>query len=228
MTTSRTRSSSPLQRAVLGSLAVLALVGVARQITQNWGARSDETESGLAGDLLIPHASVSTTRAITIDAPPAAVWPWIAQLGWERGGFYSYDQLENALGLDIHNATAVCESWQISEVGDEVHLTEELTLRVAMLQPERHLVLAGSPGGAGTDAQGPAFDFSWAFVLEELPSVEEDVSTTRTRLIVRERYGADSVLGRAEVAAIQPASFVMTQKMLRGIRDRAEGTLAPS
>lgn len=211
---------------LIGGLTVAAVLVVARQIALNWGAKDDETECGLPGDLLVPDATVATTRAITIDAPPAAVWPWVGQLGWERGGFYSYDDIENALGMDIHNASSVSEGWQISQVGDEVHLTEDLApLKVAMLEPERHLVLLGAPHNARTDADVPAFEFSWAFVLQPLPATASG-NTPRTRLIVRERYGAANLLARAEVEAIQPASFVMTQKMLRGIRDRAEGTNA--
>lgn len=211
---------------LIGGLTLAAVLVVARQIAQNWGAKDDETESGLPGDLLVPDATVASTRAVTIDAPPAAVWPWVAQLGWERGGFYSYEDIENALGMDIHNASSVCDGWQITQVGDEVHLTEELApLRVAMLEPERHLVLLGAPHSARSGAEVPVFDFSWAFVLQPLPAVEPDGSP-RTRLIVRERYAAANLLARAEVEAIQPASFVMTQKMLRGIRDRAEGTNA--
>lgn len=222
----RTRSTTAqIGRGLLGSLAVAAVLVVARQVAQSWGARRDETEAGLPGDLLVPDATVASTRAITIDAPPADVWPWIAQLGWERGGFYSYDNVENALGMDVHNASAVCDSWQISQVGDQVHLTEDLPpLTVAMLEPDRHLVLLGAPHNAASDATAPAFAFSWAFVLEELPAPD----LTRTRLIVRERYGADHLIARAQVEAVQPASFVMTEKMLRGIRDRAEGSRTPA
>lgn len=90
-----------------------------------------------------------------------------------------------------------------------------------MLEPERHLVLLGAPHNAAADAEAPPFAYSWAFILEELP----DADTPRTRLIVRERYAAGNLLARAQVEAVQPASFVMTEKMLRGIRDRAEGSL---
>lgn len=206
---------------IVGGLTLAAAVVLARKLTRTWGSKGDEAASALPGDLLVPDAAVTSTRAITIDATPGEVWPWIQQIGWDRGGFYAYESLENAFGLDIHNAAEVAPSWQELEIGDEVHLAEGVSLQVFQLEAEHHLVLLGDPKPGSTHRGEPSFRFSWAFVLSELPAAD---GPGRTRLMVRERYAPLNAAGRIAVEAIQPASFVMTQKMLRGIRDRAEGT----
>lgn len=208
---------------ILGGLGLAALLVLARRAVLTWGADGQEPIDALPGDTLVPEVSVSATRAITIDATPAEIWPWLAQIGWEHGGFYSYEKLENLFGLDIHNAVAVSDPWQRIEVGDEVHLAEKVALKVAQVVPEEYLVLLGAPPADGGASVTP-FAFSWAFVLKPLPSTPS--GDPRTRLIVRERYHATTPGARAAVEAVQPISFVMTQRMLRGIRDRAEGVLA--
>lgn len=206
-------------RGVLG--AVAAGVGVlllTRRPMQTWGTRDDEHAARLPGDDLVPHARVVATRGVTIDAPPGDVWPWLVQLGQGRGGFYSYDLLENLAGLGIRSAGTIEERWQSLAVGDDVRLAAQAALRVALLEPEDHLVLLGAPGPGEPDVM--PFAFSWAFVLRALPP--GGGGGARTRLLVRERYRPTSRPGRAVVEAVQPVSFLMTQKMLRGVRDRAE------
>jgi hypothetical protein len=178
----------------------------------HWGATGAEVRGALPGDGLVPRADRMTTRAITVHACIAAVWPWIAQLGQGRGGFYSYDAVENLLGLDIHSADRIVPEWQSVEVGMQVRLAAEVPLTVAVVEPRRALVLRGAvPMG-----QVPSpFDFTWAFILCGAPD-------GTTRLVVRERYG---YLRWWATAIVEPAtmiSFVMTRPMLRGIRDRAE------
>ncbi|HET9646703.1 MAG TPA: hypothetical protein VFP34_00540 [Microlunatus sp.] len=206
--------------AILGGLVAATAALLARHAALTWGSDAAEPTDALPGDGLIPDPSVSATRAITIAAPRSEVWPWLVQLGWEHGGFYSYETLENLFGFDVHNAVAVSEAWQGLDVGDAVHVVERFALRVCQLVPDRYLVLLGTPDAVAADSR-PPFDFSWAFVLSELPPV--DRGPVRTRLVVRERYRAHAVGGRAAIEAIQPVSFLMTQKMLRGIRDRVQG-----
>jgi hypothetical protein len=99
------------------------------------------------------------TRAITVHAPAAQVWPWIAQLGQGRGGFYSYDTLENLVGCDIHSADRIVPQWQDLKVGDQVKLHPEVGLGVAVVEQGRVLVLRGGvPMGSvppPTTAPGP-------------------------------------------------------------------------
>ncbi|MFC8921195.1 SRPBCC family protein [Cellulosimicrobium sp. NPDC057127] len=206
---------------------VLAVVAVAvgtllltRRMTQTWGTRDDEHDAPLPGDELVTGPGVVVaTRAVSIAAAPRDVWPWLVQLGQGRGGFYSYDALENLAGLRIRSADAIEDRWQALAVGDDIHLAEQVALRVALLEPEDHLLLLGAPEPGETDVM--PFAFSWAFVVRPLPPGDED--TVRTRLLVRERYRPAHPWGRAVVEAVQPVSFLMTQRMLRGVRDRAEG-----
>lgn len=193
-------------------LALAAALGGARRLGR--GATEEEARGPLPGDELIHDADLTVTRAITVRRPPEAVWPWIAQLGQGRGGFYSYDVLENLVGCRIHNASRIVPEWQNVEVGDDVRLAPEVALKVAVVEPGRTFVLRG---GVSVGSGPPPYDFTWAFALRELPGGS-------TRLLVRERYRYESWWARPVVAVGGAMSQVMSRKMLRGIRDRAERT----
>src|SRR5271167_4984430 len=109
-----------------------------------WGASARECDASLPGDDLIVSPDLTATRAITVRASAGQVWPWIAQLGQGRGGFSSYDFLENLVGCDIHSADRVVADWQSIDVGDAVHLHPEVRLLVVVLERGRALVLRGS------------------------------------------------------------------------------------
>jgi hypothetical protein len=194
-----------------GSVAALAFSGRTRLL--RWGATDEEIATVQPGDDLIGDANITATRAITIRRQPDVVWPWIAQLGQGRGGFYSYDYLENLLGFDIHSADRVVPEWQQIEVGDEVRLAATVGLKAAIVEPGRALVLQG----ALPLAQEPPFDSTWAFILREQPDGS-------TRLLSRERYGYKRWWAPLVVEPTQAISFVMSRKMLLGIRARAERT----
>jgi hypothetical protein len=115
--------------------AVAAGVALVRARYLRWGATDDELKVVLPGDELVPVADLTATRAVTVRAATVGVWPWIAQLGQGRGGFYSYDFLENLVGCDIHSAERVVPEWQSVEVGDAVHLHPEVGLIVAVVEP---------------------------------------------------------------------------------------------
>ena len=107
-----------------------------------WGATAAERSKSLPGDLLVPQANSSATRAITIDAPPERVWPWIVQIGQGRGGFYSYTWLENLVGCEIVNAGTIHAEWQDLKPGDSLRLHPKMPgLPVAILEKNRALVL---------------------------------------------------------------------------------------
>jgi hypothetical protein len=142
------------------------------------GATNEETRGPLAGDELIETSDRTATRAITIPATIDKVWPWIAQLGQGRGGFYSYDFLENLVGCDIHSADRIVREWQDVAVGDEIKLHPQVPLEVAALVQGRSLVLRG---GVPIGKTPPPYDFTWAFVVRGQPE-------GTTRLLVRERY----------------------------------------
>jgi hypothetical protein len=177
-----------------------------------WGATKEESTRLLPGDDLIAEPDITATRAITIRAPAANVWPWIAQLGQGRGGFYSYDLLEDLVGCDIHSADHIVPEWQDIAVGDQVRLHPEVGLTVVAVERGRSLVLRG---GVPMGDTPPPYDFTWAFELREHDGV--------TRLLVRERYAYSTWWAALLVEPVEAVSFVMSKKMLRGIKDRAEG-----
>jgi hypothetical protein len=184
--------------------------GRTRQL--RWGATDQECEVDLPGDELIAEADLTATRAITVRAAAADIWPWIAQLGQGRGGFYSYDLLENLLGCDIHRADRIAPEWQDIAVGNEVRLAPKVPLIVTTSEPGRALVLRG---GVPLGETAPQYDFTWTFALIGQPD-------GTTRLLVREGYEYLRSWTWLLVEPVEAVSFVMTQKMLRGIRDRAE------
>lgn len=207
-TTKTTRGSSLIMSAAF----VVAAAAVARRRQLRWGATGTEVGRSLTGDDLVPDADLIATRAITIRAGADDVWPWIVQLGQGRGGFYSYDRLENLAGCDIHSADDVHPEWQHLEVGDTVRLAPEVALTVAVVKPPHTLVLQGGflPGAATAP-----YEFTWTF---DLSSAAE----SKTRLVVRERYAYTRWWARFVVEPVTVVSFVMSHRMLRGIRDRAE------
>jgi hypothetical protein len=201
-------------RSVVAAIAgaVAGYIHLARRRQLSWGATDQESNEPLAGDDLIAHADLTATRAITISVSAAQVWPWIAQLGQGKGGFYSYDFLENRARCDIHSADRIVPEWQDVGVGDEVRLAPEVGLVVACLERGRSLVLNG---GIPIGTSAPPYDFTWAFALRAEPD-------GTTRLLVRERYAYRRPWARLLVEPVEVVSFVMSRKMLRGIKHRAE------
>ncbi|UMG91875.1 hypothetical protein [Nocardioides sp. TF02-7] len=211
-----------------GAAALAAGVLVYREVftpwQQAWGATVEETEEPLPGDDLLAAPAAQITRAITIDTDPAAVWPWLVQIGADRAGFYSYDWAENLVGLDIHSAESVVDDWQQLEVGDLVRASRHHPAGwyVVHLVPGEALVLQM----ADVRAQRPArrtdhgLEFQWTFVVRP-------AGTGRTRLLVRERVGFGSRRAQWLMAPTGVVSFVMTRRMLLGIKLRAERS-APS
>jgi hypothetical protein len=178
-----------------------------------WGATAEEATMALPGDDLLPRADLAATRAITVAAGADVVWPWIAQLGQGRGGFYSYDFLENLLGCDIHSADRIVPEWQSIAAGSVVNLFPGGGLDVVLAEPGRALVLRGAVPMGRTP---PPYDFTWAFCLFGEP----DAATTR--LVVRERYAYTRRWARALVKPMQVISSIMSRRMLHGIKERAE------
>jgi hypothetical protein len=194
------------------ALPAVAALSLVRRRSLRWGATDDELTAALPGDELVLDADLTATRSVTVSTAADRVWPWIAQLGQGRGGFYSYDFLENLVGCDIHSADRIVREWQSIDVGDEVKLAPAATLTVAVVEPGRALVLRGGfPMGRST----APYDFTWAFVLQPQPD-------GATRLVVRERYGYSRPWVALLVEPVELISFVMSRRMLRGIKDRAQ------
>ena len=205
------------KRVLVGVVAVVgvkvAALLVLRRWHLRWRATDAEVGATLPGDGILPAADLSATRTIAIDAPAGKVWPWLAQMGQGRGGLYSYDFLENAVArCDMHSVDRLVPEWQQIAVGDQVRIHPQVPLDVAIANIDRALVLRG---GAPAGQPPSPYDFTWAFVLEPQPD-------GKTRLVTRERYSYNSRWAPLMVEPIATVSFVMSQKMLRGIRDRAE------
>lgn len=190
---------------MLAGLVVGALVCrfVLRRRILSWGATQAEAEARLPGDELLEDAAGVATRAITIDAPASAVWPWLAQMGpAPRGGAYTYDWIENLLGLDMHSADDVLPEFQHPQVGDELGYGAN-RMRFERVEPEHVLALRSSDG-----------NWVWSFVLDE-----HDGST---RLISRNRFRLPRLRDRLGMIPMEPGSLLMERKMLRGVKQRAE------
>lgn len=204
---------------------VLLYVLVARPWFLSWGATETDRAQTLPGDEIVPDAR-GTTRAITIAAPADEIWPWVAQLGHDRAGFYSYEILEDLAGCQMPRATEILPGAQEWRPGDSLWMYPPDKLDGVGSAP----LLAMVPGRAlafGTWRAGSPHDRppegSWAFVVEP---VGEDTS----RLLVRSRAtDPPSALGRAfDRGFFEAAHFVMERRMMEGIRGFAEGRPAPS
>jgi hypothetical protein len=203
------------QRPLLAvAMAAAGVVGLYRWVVQprmyNWGATAEEITAVLPGDELVEPGGPRTTRAVTIDAPPEAVWPWLVQIGEDRGGFYSYDWLERLVGAKIHNAGAVHPEWQDLGVGDTVWLArrygQNASQVVAAVEPRSHLVLMSAADFDRVQRGEKAFG-SWAFYLRPVGG--------GTRLLARGTGGTTGI------TSFDIPHFVMERGMLHGIRDRA-------
>lgn len=193
----------------LTGAAAAGTYAVARPRLLNWRATDAEIGASLAGDDRVKDATYVSTRAVTIRARPREVWPWLAQMGYRRGGLYSYDWLDRLFGyLDAPSANRVLPEFQQLKAGDTIPLGRGPDWPVVVAEPERTLVLEPIAGVV-----------TWAFTLT--PTNED-----ATRLVTRVRFHVGHTLrDRLVTAAMDPAAFVMTRKMLLGIKRRAE-TLA--
>ena len=226
-----------MRRRIIIGAAIAAASGLAfvatRQWSKTWGVVPDEATKPLPGDDLVPDAQASDTRGITIEAAPARVWPWLARMGYNRGGWYSVDQLD----MRAKSANRIVDEWQDLAVGDILPTYPGGGFQVKLLDPNRSLVLYGDPstmqqpsdaerqelpaGLAASStflAQTPSdFKASWAFVLEP-------IGPNRTRLIERMRYwgGEGTPASRAALSMLGFGAFVMMQRQMVGIRSRAE------
>lgn len=174
-----------------------------RQLILEWGATAEEAASRLPGDELLEDADGISTRATDINAPVGDVWPWVAQMGPSpRGGAYTYDWIENFLGLEMHSVDHVLPEFQHPEVGDSFSLGEN-RMRIERVDPPRDLAWRSEDG-----------NWVWAFVLVDRGNT--------SRLISRNRFRLPTVAGRIGMLPMEPASLVMERKMLQGIKERAE------
>ncbi len=197
-----------------------------------WGAGRPAAARRYPGDELVPQPRWGWTHAVQVQAPAADVWPWVAQMGADRGGFYSYQWLENLIGCQVRNATEIHPEWAAREGGELRLHPKAPPLRIVSVQPGRALVAYMPPVPALSDTRqpegahpgGPArsrdrwMTASWLFL------VEPD-GPARCRVISRYRCGTSAdLLSRLQFgpAIVEPVSFAMDRRMLIGIKQRAE------
>jgi hypothetical protein len=204
MITKRTMATGTSAAAALGLLSYPVFF---RRRCLTWGARNDEVTRQLPGDELLPGAGLVTTRAVTVDAPPAAIWPWLAQMGGGRGGAYTYDWIENLLGLNMHSADKILPEYQDIKVGDEIPLGPgRPVMQVEVLDPPRNLAIRYA-------------DLNWVWIFALAPEGGS------TRLISRNRIAISSLAPVSRLfymMMMEPGSLIMERKMLLGIKQRAE------
>ena len=209
---------------------------------RSWGLLPGATERALAGDELVGDADVVETRAIDIDAAPEMVWPWLAQLGYGRGGWYGFPALDRpwspAGGPAARSADTILEEHQQLTVGDVVPISKGGGFVVREIDPGRSLALylddviareqleelaAEMPeqaAQAATDPDMPPYAVSWAFELEDAPG-------ERTRLVERLRIRIDvrSDAQRRFMPLLGTGIFALLRSQMLGTKARAEGTL---
>lgn len=196
----------------------LLLYPFLREWRRRWGSTEGERSLQLPGDELVPEPQWTYNHAISIDAPPSVVWPWLLQLGQGRGGFYSYEGLENLVGCQIHNVTEIRPELQQLRVGDTIvtHGRSGYGPPVARIEPERALVLGGPANDKGSLA-------TWTFHLLDGPD-------GTTRLLERGHGAAGKgtleKLGFGPWSLTDPIGFVMSKKMLQTIKKLAEASPA--
>jgi hypothetical protein len=214
------RSHVVLAGAIAGAIGYAAVV---RPRTLKWGSTWREQSRVWAGDEFMPEPLTQSTRVITIHAPAERVWPWIAQIGQDRGGFYSYTPLENIVGAEMKNAEEIHQEWQHRNVGDKVWLATpsrfdgKAHLIVARWIPERLMVLVAPPDWDRIAAGEPAEHMVWSFIVEP-------ISPKSCRLIVRSLGGPNpTTAGKlANYMFWEPAHFIMERGMMLGIKTRVE------
>ena len=185
------------------ALSVAAWIGFAhvyRPWQRTWGADDEEVRRAMPGDGIVRDPTFVATRAITIEATPEDIWPWLVQMGYGRAGFYSWDALDND---GVPSAERIVPEYQALREGDLMPMSADSYAVVAALDPGRHLVLVFE-GGRST----------WAWGLYPL---EEGGARLVTRLRVRET----NLFSRLLLDAFE---IVMTRRCLLGIRRRAEST----
>jgi hypothetical protein len=205
---SQTKPIPLIKRALAGAGGLALLAAAYQRLLRarivNWGAGRAEVTTRIPGDELLEGAEMVSTRAITIDAPPSAVWPWLVQMGVGRGGAYTYDWIERRLGLDMRSADRIVPELQQLEVGDVLPMRpHDPGMRVEVLEPERAISFRSEDGA-----------WVWSFAL--VPENEA------TRLISRNRAHVRTLGQRVGMAVMEVGSLVMERKMLHEIKWRAE------
>ena len=185
-----------------------------------WGTVGTEAADPLPGDEFVPEPKWTYTLAVGVNAPPEAVWPWIAQIGQKRGGFYTYETLENLAGCKITNTTKILPEHQHPTLGGEIYLHPTAPpMRIKIVDPPQALVLFGSP--ADLESEESWGISTWQFVVK--PGRGGTCRfLTRGRSDYTPGWKTRLAFGRFPIEAI---TFVMSRKMMLEIKRLAERTI---
>jgi hypothetical protein len=193
---------------LLAAILLVIYWFVVRQWFFRWGASREDLQRVMPGDHLVDAPTYAATLAVAIDAPPECIWPWLVQMGYRRGGLYSYDWLDRLFGyLDGPSAEIILPQFQDLRPGDEIPIGRRGGFPVRAIEPLRALVLAGEADGAA---------WVWEFGLYPM-------GAARTRLVSRNSVRTPRAWAAwCLLRIIEPAAFIMTREMLLGIKRRAE------
>jgi hypothetical protein len=192
-------------------VVLIAYVAIVRPWFLWWGATEEEIQRPMPGDDEIHDPTHVTTRAVTIDAPPSKVWPWLAQMGDKRGGMYSYDLVDRLLGvLDAPSSDEILPEFQSLKPGDVIPLGSGPDWPVKALEPDDWLLL---------DIEAPGMRSTWCWRLYDLGGPTRMVLRIRTKIYTR--------LMVTVFHLVDFGSFMMTRKHLLGIKERAEANVDP-
>ena len=196
---------------VIFTFAILYWFPIRRWMSR-WGTTPSDLARVMTGDSLLAKPTYSGTMAVTVDARSEHIWPWLVQIGYQRGGLYSYDWLDRLFGfLDRPSASCILPEFQHLAVGDRIPVGQGPSWPVAAIEPNRALVLDMRNFGG--------LDWVWQFGLYT-------VDDNRTRLVTRSCVRTSTLLARLATYAIEPAGFLMTRRMLLGLKQRAEALRA--
>lgn len=211
---------------IVGALTIGAMIVLApflRGWYRRWGATDDEATREYPGDEFVPRFKSEITAAIEIDAPPEKIWPWFAQLGCQRGGWYSYDLLDNG---GVPSADKILPEFQELHVGDMVAAVPNgsFGFPVAIVEPERVLTLAGTLNTKTGESADPNDETLEAFFSGDQTFFIERLSDHASRLVfhMRTNWNESRLNNFIYRGIVEPISFVMGRQMLRNVKRRAE------
>lgn len=193
---------------IVAFIITMVIMYSVRSWYRSWSATTDEVNDKMPGDEEIGTANYIITTAITIRSPVSDVWPWLVQMGYRRGGMYSYDWIDRLLGiLDRPSSKEIIPEFQHLEVGDAIPMGSGSGWPVRAIEPNHSLLLV---------IKEPGVDVTWSFLLKEI-----DRDTTRFILRIRTLIPMKLLL-RILTPIVKFGAFLMIRKMLLGIKQRAE------
>ena len=201
-------------------LAVLILLGLvmtfyltwARPYQLRWGATDTEVNQRMPGDEINRRPTFLATRAITIEASPEQIWPWLLQMGYGRAGFYAYDIFENiGSPRGIRSADSIVPEFQQFKVGDDMPISPAGGLSFYAIEPNQYLIWRGNEEYGG---------FIWALY---------PLDNNHTRLISRARlsYSWDKPAQLVFDLLTEFSDHLAVRKILQGVKGRVEGNIEP-